>query len=110
METVFVLAGPLGSGKSMAARYLTGRGMILGPKFTDRPRRLDDGDELQFVPAFVLRGTCDVVFESYSARYGFNTSSLRELSATRDVVVHCSDFAAIQELKARVSNLKTIMG
>lgn len=74
---------------------------IVVPKYTTREAREDDGEDVVCVGE--IPEHCDVIYEQYEDRYGFQLDSLfRHLSAGRSPIIVLNDVRAVEDIRNAV--------
>jgi guanylate kinase len=103
MPNVITITGPSAAGKSTIARFLLGHGdktfkPQLLPKYTTRPRRLDDSGEVICVDA--IPPQCDLVYEHYEHLYGLELESLVDaLDAGFSPIIILNDVQTVKKVR-----------
>jgi guanylate kinase len=103
MSHVITITGPSGAGKSTTIRYLLdnaddGFRPKLVPKYTTRPKHLDDQGEVICVN--VIPGKCDLVYEQYRERYGLQLSTIFDLVKDQySPIVILNDIRAVEDVR-----------
>jgi guanylate kinase len=104
MPNVITITGPSGSGKSTAFSYfLKSKNRIfkpiLIPKYTTRAARDDDTAETLCVAA--IPSECDLVYEQYGVRYGFDSQKLFDsLAIGNSPIVILNDVRTVEDVRA----------
>lgn len=101
---IVTLTGPSAGGKSTALRYFMSTqrerwSPEVVPKYVTRQRRSDDGNEVVHVES--IPSYCDLVYEQYGTRYGFESKSVREnLEAGSDCLIIVNDVRVVADLRS----------
>lgn len=100
---VLTITGPTGSGKGELLKILEELRSedfdpVLVQKYTTRRRRVNDGPEVKCVTK--MPKNCDIAYEQYGVRYGFNSKILWEhVAAGRTPIVIVNDVRAVEDIK-----------
>lgn len=106
---VLTITGPTGSGKGELLKILDELRSadfepVLVQKYTTRPRRINDGPEVKCVTK--MPKNCDIAYEQYGVRYGFNSKILWEhVAAGRTPIVIVNDVRAVEDIKDRFGGM-----
>lgn len=110
MPFAITITGPSGSGKSTVLRHIedvaTGVGVRTSiiERYTTRQRRSDDGPELTIVEQ--IPRACDLVYEQYGVRYGFQSSLLFDsISRGEAPVIIVNDIRTVADVKTMLGPL-----
>lgn len=106
---VLTITGPTGSGKGELLKILDELRSedfkpVLVQKYTTRGRRANDGPEVKCVRK--IPDNCDVAYEQYGVRYGFNSKVLWDhIAAGRTPIVIVNDIRAVEDIKDRFGGM-----
>src|SRR5438270_8400607 len=104
MPFVITLTGPSGSGKSTVVNQIkaVGPDFDITPRvidrYTTRPRRIDDGDDLTTVSEIPRH--CDLVYEQYGVRYGLQSQGIFScLSRGETPIIIVNDVRTVADIR-----------
>lgn len=103
MARLITLTGPSGSGKSKVIEELLALKSQefmpeLIPKYSTRTPRKDDGEEIICVPTIPLE--CDLVYEQYGGRYGFESKRIYDLLSSKiNPIIILNDIRIIADIR-----------
>lgn len=106
---VLTITGPTGSGKGELLKILDELRSenfkpVLVQKYTTRGRRANDGPEVKCVRK--IPDNCDIAYEQYGVRYGFNSKVLWDhIAAGRTPIVIVNDIRAVEDIKDRFGGM-----
>ena len=111
LQHVITITGSSGSGKSTAARYFQELAdedkrfkPELVPKYTTRPERDDDRDEV--ICKEELPVECDLVYEHCAERYGIELSRLFDLvTKGKSPIIILNDIRAVEDVRDALGKL-----
>lgn len=121
---LFIVVGNPASGKDQLIRAVNTLGKLhadIVPKHTDRPQRIDDGNEMICKYIFDIKGNlvgnpnynmerCNIHYENYKTKYGVDTNNIWEgLSKGVHQVLVVSNIKALNQLKQIFGNLAVII-
>lgn len=121
---LFIVVGNPASGKDQLIRAVNTLGKLhadIVPKHTDRPQRIDDGNEMICKYTFDINGNlvrnpnynmerCNIHYENYKTKYGVDTDNIWEgLSKGVHQVLVVSNIKALNQLKEIFGNLAVII-